>query len=132
MNVWKCRTSGAILAIALVFLFVGHYKNGKMAEWVASFQPEEVGMESAGIYWTSPYAALARSGYQTLVVKLRHVKQVPARKTVIGDDQRLAILARSGLLRRGFVSLGNFRALRLSLRQVQKLTVIVAEYRNLG
>jgi hypothetical protein len=29
-----------------------------MAEWVASFNPEEVVMESTGIDWKSPYAAL--------------------------------------------------------------------------
>jgi transposase len=27
-----------------------------MAEWVASFKPELVMMESTGIYWKSPYA----------------------------------------------------------------------------
>ena len=31
-----------------------------MAEWVASFNPELVVMESTGIYWKSPYAALER------------------------------------------------------------------------
>jgi transposase len=80
-----------------------------MAEWVASFQPEEVVMESTGIYWKSPYAALERCGIQALVVNARHVKQVPGRKTDIGDAQWLAILARSGLLRGGFVPPANFR-----------------------
>ncbi len=33
-----------------------------MAEWVAAFEPEAVVMESTGIYWKSPYAALEKVG----------------------------------------------------------------------
>jgi transposase len=101
-----------------------------MAEWVASFHPEEVVMESTGIYWKSPYAALERCGIRALVVNARHVKQVPGRKTDIGDAQWLAILARSGLLRGGFVPPANFRELRLTSRQMQKLTGILAAEKN--
>jgi transposase len=101
-----------------------------MAEWVASFHPEEVVMESTGIYWKSPYAALERYGIRALVVNARHVKQVPGRKTDIGDAQWLAILARSGLLRGGFVPPANFRALRLTARQMQKLTGMLAAEKN--
>ena len=101
-----------------------------MAEWVASFRPEVVVMESTGIYWKSPYAALERRGIRALVVNARHVKQVPGRKTDIGDAQWLAILARSGLLRGGFVPPANFRELRLTSRQMQKLTGMLAAEKN--
>ena len=33
-----------------------------MAEWIAAWQPEVVVMESTGIYWKSPYAALEKVG----------------------------------------------------------------------
>jgi transposase len=75
----------------------------EMAAWVASFHPELVVMESTGIYWKSPYAALEWYGLHLAVVNARHVKQVPGRKTDINDAQWLTILARSGLLRGGFV-----------------------------
>jgi transposase len=101
-----------------------------MAAWVASCHPEEVVMESTGIYWKSPYAALERFGIRASVVNARHVKQVPGRKTDIGDAQWLAILARSGLLRGGFVPPANFRELRLTSRQMQKLTGILAAEKN--
>jgi transposase len=101
-----------------------------MAQWVASFEPEVVVMESTGIYWKSPYAALERVGIQALVVNAYHVKQVPGRKTDIADAQWLAILARSGLLKGGFVPPSNFRHLRLLLRQLQKLTGILAGEKN--
>jgi transposase len=102
----------------------------EMAAWVASFQPELVVMESTGIYWKSPYAALEWHGLKLAVVNARHVKQVPGRKTDINDAQWLAILARSGLLRGGFVPPRHFREYRLMARQLQKLTGIASGERN--
>jgi len=102
----------------------------EMARWVGSFAPESVVMESTGIYWKSPYAALEQEGLRALVVNARHVKQVPGRKTDLADAQWLAILARSGLLRGGFVPPENFRRLRLIARQMQKLTGILAGEKN--
>lgn len=102
----------------------------EMAAWVASFHPELVVMESTGIYWKSPYAALEYHGLNLAVVNARHVKQVPGRKTDINDAQWLAILARSGLLRGGFVPPQQFREYRLIARQLQKLTDIAAGEKN--
>jgi transposase len=102
----------------------------EMAAWVASFRPELVVMESTGIYWKSPYAALEWQGLKLAVVNARHVKQVPGRKTDINDAQWLAILARSGLLRGGFVPPRHFREYRLIARQLQKLTGIASGERN--
>ena len=101
-----------------------------MADWVASFQPEWVVMESTGIYWKSPYAALEKQGLTIWVVNARHVKQVPGRKTDLADAQWLAILARNGLLRGGFVPPAVFRELRLIARQMQKLTGILSGEKN--
>jgi transposase len=78
----------------------------------------------------SPYAALERQGIRALVVNARHVKQVPGRKTDIADAQWLAVLARSGLLRGGFVPPGNFRELRLTSRQMQQLSGMLAAEKN--
>jgi transposase len=102
----------------------------EMAAWVASFQPELVVMESTGIYWKSPYAALEWHDLKLAVVNARHVKQVPGRKTDINDAQWLAILARSGLLKNGFVPPRHFREYRLIARQLQKLTGIATGERN--
>jgi transposase len=101
-----------------------------MAAWVADFRPDVVVMESTGIYWKSPYAALEQVGIRALVVNARHVKRVPGRKTDIADAQWLAILARAGLLTGGFVPPANFRELRLIARQLQRLTGIRAGEKN--
>lgn len=74
-----------------------------MAEWIASFSPEAVAMESTGIYWKSPYAALERLGIRAKVVNAQHVAKVEGRKTDIGDAQWLAMLTRAGLLRGSFI-----------------------------
>jgi len=52
-----------------------------LAAWAAALEPDEVVMESTGIYWKSPYAALEAAGIRATVVNARHVKQVPGRKT---------------------------------------------------
>jgi transposase len=101
-----------------------------MAEWVASFEPEVVVMESTGIDWKSPDAALEKVGIAALVVNAHPVKQVPGRKTDIADAQWLAILARSGLLTGSFVPPMNLRERRLISRQMQKCTGILAGEKN--
>ncbi len=102
----------------------------ELADWVASLRPDEVVMESTGIYWKSPYAALEAVGIRAKVVNARHVKNVPGRKTDVGDAHWLAMLARAGLLRGSFVPPAKFRELRLIARQRQKLVGQLASEKN--
>ena len=110
----------------------GAFKRDRRAltEWVASLKPDQVVMESTGIYWKSPYAALEAAGIHSLVVNARHVKHVPGRKTDIGDAQWLATLARAGLLRGSFVPPAKLRELRLISRQRQKLVGQLSAEKN--
>jgi len=101
-----------------------------LAEWCASFAPDEVVMESTGIYWKSPYAALEAAGIRAKVVNARHVKNVPGRKTDVGDAQWLATLARAGLLRGSFVPPSKLCELRLISRQRQKLVGSLSSEKN--
>jgi transposase len=101
-----------------------------LAEWARALLPDEVVMESTGIYWKSPYAALEAAGIRALVVNARHVKNVPGRKTDVGDAQWLATLARAGLLRGSFIPPALLRELRLIARQRQKLVGQLASEKN--
>lgn len=101
-----------------------------LAEWAAALRPDEVVMESTGIYWKSPYAALESAGIRAQVVNARHVKNVPGRKTDVGDAQWLATLARAGLLRGSFIPPAKLRELRLISRQRQKLVGQLASEKN--
>ena len=71
-----------------------------LAAWALELGPEVVVMESTGVYWKSPFAALEAVGIIAWVVNAHHVKTVPGRKTDMADAQWLATLARAGLLRR--------------------------------
>ena len=102
----------------------------ELAGWVASLHPDAVVMESTGIYWKSPYAALEAVGIRAKVVNARHVKNVPGRKTDVADAHWLATLARAGLLRGSFVPPAKLRELRLLARQRQKLVGQLASEKN--
>jgi transposase len=101
-----------------------------MAQWVAAHGAEMVVMESTGIYWKSPHAALGQVGIVATVVNARHVKTVPGRKTDWADAQWLAMLARAGMLRASFVPPAQFRALRHVGRQRQQLIGILSSEKN--
>ncbi len=101
-----------------------------LAECCAAINPDEVVMESTGIYWKSPYAALEAAGIRAKVVNARHVKHVPGRKTDAADAEWLATLARAGLLRGSFVPPAKFRELRLVARQRQKLVGVLSAEKN--
>jgi transposase len=101
-----------------------------LAQWAARLCPDVVVMESTGIYWKSPYAALETMGISALVVNARHVKNVPGRKTDIGDAHWLATLARAGLLRGSFIPPARLRELRLISRQRQKLVGQMTSEKN--
>lgn len=101
-----------------------------LAQWAQELAPQVVVMESTGIYWKSPHAALEAVGICAWVVNARHVKAVPGRKTDVADAQWLATLARAGLLRASFVPPLAFRQLRLVARQRQKLVGMCSAEKN--
>lgn len=111
--------------------FGGFKRNRReLAKWAADLCPQEVVMESTGIYWKSPYAALEAVGICAKVVNARHVKNVPGRKTDVADAHWLAMLARAGLLRGSFIPPAQLRELRLVTRQRQKLVNQLASEKN--
>lgn len=123
------RSDGSVVMEMQEF---GGFKRDRraLAQWTKSFDPEIVVMESTGIYWKSPYAALESVGIAAWVVNARHVKTVPGRKTDVADAQWLATLARAGLLRGSFIPPAHIRHLRLIARQRQKLGGMLASEKN--
>jgi hypothetical protein len=97
-----------------------------LAQWAKSFEPEVVVMQSTGIYWKSPYAALQSVGIAAWVVNARHVKNLPGRKTDVADAQWLATLARAGLPDTVFMTA------RASKGQLGAFDVVVAMYHDQG
>lgn len=74
-----------------------------LVEWLSGLDLARTVMESTGVFWKSVQRALAAAGVEVWVVNARHVKRVPGRKTDVSDSQRLATLARYGLVSPSFL-----------------------------
>lgn len=88
----------------------------ELANWLHSYSIEKVTMESTGIYWKSVYEVLESAGLSVDVVNARAVKNIPGHKTDKVDSERLALVARFGLVKSSFVPDKLFRNLRLMVR----------------
>ncbi len=73
-----------------------------LGDWLAARQVTHVAMESTGVYW-QPLWNLLEERFTLLLVNAHHIKQVPGRKTDVGDSEWIADLLRHGLLRASFV-----------------------------
>ena len=83
-----------------------------MAGWLASEGVEAALMEGTGIYWETPFDALAGAGIRPTLVHARQVKQIKGRKTDVGDSVWLARLCQLGLASPSMVPDRHFRSLR--------------------
>jgi transposase len=72
------------------------------ADWLKKCGILTVAMESTGVYWIPFYQILSDHNFQVCLVNARHVKNVPGRKTDVGDAQWLQYLHSVGLLRGSF------------------------------
>jgi transposase len=82
-----------------------------LRDWLAGFGVTHVAMEASGVYWKAPWAIL-EDEFECLLVNARHVKQVPGRKTDVGDAEWLCRLVEAGLLRANLVPPKPIRQLR--------------------
>jgi len=86
-----------------------------LADWLRAHGVGHVVMEATGDYW-KPVWHLLEEDFELMLVNARHVKQVPGRKTDVGDAAWLCRLAEAGLLTASFVPPKPIRDLRLLTR----------------
>jgi transposase len=86
-----------------------------LSDWLRSHRVTHVVMEATGDYW-KPVWHVLDDGFELMLVNARHVKQVPGRKTDVGDAAWLCSLAEAGLLRASFVPPKPIADLRLLTR----------------
>jgi len=79
-----------------------------LRSWLLDHCCPVVAMESTGIYWRPVHNVLEDS-VQVVLVNARDIKNVPGRKTDIGDSKWLAGLLRHGLLRGSFIPMKEVR-----------------------
>jgi transposase len=73
-----------------------------LGDWLAEREVTHVAMESTGVYW-QPIWNLLEERFTLLLANAHHIKQVPGRKTDVGDCEWIADLLRHGLLKGSFV-----------------------------
>ena len=73
-----------------------------MATWLKACGITTVAMESTGVYWIPAYQILEEHGFEVNLVNVRHVKNVPGRKTDVSDCQWIQRLHTYGLLSGSF------------------------------
>ena len=87
----------------------------KMAVWLSQNDCYSVAMESTGVYWKPIYETLEYSSEyleNLWVVNANHMRNLPGRKTDVGDAEWIATLLRHGLLEKSFVPAAAIRDLR--------------------
>jgi transposase len=73
-----------------------------LADWLEALGVESVAMESTGVYWIPLFELLEARGIEVVLVNVRQLHGVPARKSDVRDCQWLQQLHSCGLLRGSF------------------------------
>jgi transposase len=71
----------------------------QIAAWLKQCGIRRVAMESTGVYWIPLWQVLSDDKFEVCLVKARHFKNVPGKKTDVEDCQWLQFLHSVGLLR---------------------------------
>lgn len=97
--------------------------------WLLDHECPVVAMESTGIYWR-PVHNVLEGVLRVVLVNARDIKNVPGRKTDIGDSKWLAGLLRHGLLKSSFIPPRDVRQWRDLTRLRKKYVQTVGDYRK--
>jgi len=97
--------------------------------WLLDHECPVVAMESTGIYWR-PVHNVLEDAFRVVLVNARDIKNVPGRKTDIGDSKWLAGLLRYGLLKSSFIPPQDVRQWRDLTRLRKKYVQSVGDYRK--
>jgi transposase len=92
----------------------------KLWDWLERSQVTLVGMESTGVYWKPVYYML-EGQFDCWLLNAQHLRNVPGRKTDVGDAAWIAQLVAHGLVRPSFVPPREIRNLRELTRYRKQL-----------
>ena len=93
----------------------------RMADWLVGAGVKTVAMESTGVYWVPVFEILEERGIEVILANAREARAVPGRKSDVNDAQWLQRLHACGLLRASFRPARDIAALRVYLRQRERL-----------
>jgi transposase len=92
-----------------------------LSDWLSKNGCTHVAMEATGVYWKPVWHVLSDGEFELILANAAHVKNVPGRKTDVGDAAWLAELLAHGLIRASFVPDGQTQELRVLLRTRKQL-----------
>lgn len=101
----------------------------ELRSWLLEHECPVVAMESTGIYWR-PVHNVLEGVVHVILVNARDIKNVPGRKTDIGDSKWLAGLLQHGLLRGSFIPPKSVRQWRDLTRLRRKYVQTLADYKK--
>jgi transposase len=93
----------------------------ELAAWLGESGCTHVAMEATGVYWKPVWHVLAEGGFALVLANAAQVRNVPGRKTDVGDAAWLAELLAHGLVRASFVPDAPTEELRSLLRTRKQL-----------
>ena len=82
-----------------------------LRDWLVSLGVTRVGMEATGVYW-KPVLYLLEEELDCWLLNARHMRNVPGRKTDVGDAQWICQLTEHGLVRASFIPPPQIREIR--------------------
>jgi transposase len=92
-----------------------------LSDWLADNKCTHIAMEATGVYWKPVWHILAGGDFELILANAAHVKNVPGRKTDVGDAEWLTDLLAHGLIRPSFVPDAPTQQLRALLRTRKQL-----------
>ena len=82
-----------------------------LRDWLSAYGVTRVAMEATGVYWKAVFYVL-EDAMECWLLNARHMRNVPGRKTDVGDAEWICQLTEHGLVRPSFVAPKEIRDLR--------------------
>ena len=98
-----------------------------LADWLGSQGCTHVAMEATGVYW-KPVWHVLEGRFELVLANAQHVRNVPGRKTDVGDAAWIADLLAHGLIRSSFVPPAPIQELRDLTRTRKQLVREIAQH----
>lgn len=94
----------------------------ELRDWLAAAGVSQVAMEATGVYWKPVWHVLEdEASFELMLVNPAHFRNLPGRKTDVGDASWLGQLLECGLLRGSFIAPAEIARLRDLTRYRTKL-----------
>ena len=98
-----------------------------LADWLSSHGCTHVAMEATGVYW-KPVWHVLEERFELVLANAQHVRNVPRRKTDVGDAAWIADLLAHGLIRSSFVPPAPIQQLRDLTRTRKQLVREISQH----